>query len=164
MTNIPTDRKYSRQHGWVKIESAGTVRLGITDHLQTLIGFAVYVDLPRPGAPIQRLARYATVESDALTCELPNRSGYAAEFAKLGEGDQDTLTTDLMSPLTGKVSAVNSALEENPDLVNSDPYGDGWLGVIDIADDFELNGLLSSIEYAQMLTKCEGESSPGDEY
>lgn len=117
----PTDRKYSKEHEWLKIEGDAAL-IGVTDYAQDQLGDVVYVDLPQPAS--------------ALT-----------QFEKMGEIESVKIVSDLFSPASGKVLEVNARLVEKPELVNSDPYGAGWLLKVKLADAAELDRLLSSEEY-----------------
>jgi len=118
---IPADLKYSREHEWVRIE--GTVaRVGITDFAQDSLGDVVFVELPPVGA---------AVSSGVTTGEIESTKSVSEVYA----------------PLTGTVLAVNDALTENPELVNSDPYGAGWMLEIECADPAEVEGLLDADAY-----------------
>ena len=98
----PQDLHYAENHEWVRTETDGTVRIGITDYAQDALGDIVYVDLPDLGRTLA--------------------SGEA-----FGEVESTKSVSDIYSPVAGTVTAVNEALEETPELVNSDPYGDGWM-------------------------------------
>lgn len=123
MSNIPADLKYTKEHEWVAAVTAdGTVRVGITDHAQDALGDVVYVDLPEVGD---------TLDADAT----------------FGEIESTKSVSDLFTPVTGEVVAVNDALEADPALVNSDPYGEGWLIEVRPADEADLESLLSASDY-----------------
>ncbi|MCX2713359.1 glycine cleavage system protein GcvH [Mycolicibacterium sp. J2] len=102
MSEIPTDLQYTSEHEWVQRTGERTVRVGITDYAQAALGDVVFVQLPDVGAEVTAGESFGEVES---TKSL----------------------SDLYAPLTAKVVAVNGELEGSPELVNSDPYGDGWL-------------------------------------
>lgn len=102
MSEIPADLKYTEDHEWVRRTGDDTVRVGITDYAQSALGDVVYVDLPDEGADVTAGNEFGNVESTKST-------------------------SDLYSPLTAKVVAVNGDLADSPELVNSDPYGAGWL-------------------------------------
>lgn len=101
MSQIPSELKYLSSHEWVRIEEDGTATIGITDHAQDLLGDVVFVDLPDVGAEINAGDEAGVVESVKAA-------------------------SDIFSPLSGEVIAINEALEESPELVNADPYNDGW--------------------------------------
>ena len=121
MAASPTDRRYSKEHEWVKADGA-SARIGITDYAQEQLGDIVYVDLPSVGATI-------------------------AQFEKMGEIESVKAVSDLFSPVSGEVIATNDAVVQKPELVNSDPHGDGWLLEVTLADASELDKLLSAEDY-----------------
>lgn len=126
--NIPSNLMYTKDHEWVKIKGS-KVTVGITDFAQHQLGDIVFVELP----------------------------GVGDEF---GEGDSLAVlesvkaAADVYSPLAGSVLEVNEALEDDPALVNNDPYGDGWLAVLDLAD-AEVSGLMTAEEYQQFVAEQE---------
>ncbi len=129
---VPEDRRYTAQHEWVLARSgddgATVVRVGITDHAQDALGDVVYVTLPEPGT--------------AVTAGKP-----------LGEVESTKSVSDVYSPVTGTVSAVNEALTDAPETVNADPYGEGWLVEITVdggADD-ATEGLLDAAAYRALV-------------
>lgn len=121
MSNIPKDLKYTSSHEWVREEN-GVYTVGITDHAQHLLGDMVFVELPEAGEVT------AGTESGVV------------ESVKSA--------SDVYSPLSGEIVEVNEALRDQPELVNSDPYGEGWLFRIRLAPADELKSLLSADEYA----------------
>ncbi len=125
MNNLPDDLKYAETHEWVKLEDDGTVRVGITDHAQEELGDLVYIELPELGRQLSAREECAVVESVKAA-------------------------SDLYSPLTGEIIAVNEAVVESPEMVNDDAYG-AWLFVIRPADRGELNELLDAEAYAESL-------------
>lgn len=102
MSDIPADLRYTPEHEWVRVTGDGTVRVGITDFAQSSLGDVVYVQLPDLGSEVTAGESFGEVESTKSV-------------------------SDLYAPVTAKVTAVNGDLESNPQLVNSDPYGQGWL-------------------------------------
>lgn len=102
MSEIPADLRYTPEHEWVRVTGDGTVRVGITDFAQSSLGDVVYVQLPDVGSEV-------------------------AAGESFGEVESTKSVSDLFAPVTAKVTAVNGDLESNPQLVNSDPYGQGWL-------------------------------------
>ena len=122
MSETPANLKYSRDHEWARDDGDGTVTVGITDHAQQALGDMVYVETPEEDADVKA--------GDACA---------VAESVKAA--------SDIYAPVGGKVTAVNTALADNPDTVNSDPYGDGWIFRLKITDPAELNGLMSAAEY-----------------
>lgn len=125
MSNIPNDLKYTNSHEWLKLDADGSATIGITDHAQSLLGDLVFVELPDPGA-VERSNEVAVVESVKAAA-------------------------DVYSPVSGDILEVNAALADNPDLVNSDPYGEGWLFRIMPTDKDELNDLLDAVTYQQRV-------------
>lgn len=102
MSEIPADLRYTPEHEWVRVTGEGTLRVGITDFAQSSLGDVVYVQLPEVGSEVTAGETFGEVESTKSV-------------------------SDLYAPVTAKVIAVNGDLESNPQLVNSDPYGQGWL-------------------------------------
>ena len=126
MSEIPAGLKYTKSHEWVEELSDGTVRVGITDHAQELLGDMVYVELPEVGAEVHAGQECAVVE--------------AVKAA-----------SDVYSPVSGEVVAVNEQLADTPELVNQDPYGDGWIMQVRLSNDQELGELMSADDYAAMV-------------
>ncbi|WP_250656619.1 glycine cleavage system protein GcvH [Alkalimarinus coralli] len=123
MSNIPGELKYLSSHEWVRVEADGTATIGITDHAQDLLGDVVFVELPEVGAEISAGEEAGVVESVKAA-------------------------SDIFSPVSGEVLAVNEALEESPDLVNSEPYEDGWFFKVKLTDESDLASLLDAEAYA----------------
>ncbi|ATA20761.1 glycine cleavage system H protein [Gibbsiella quercinecans] len=122
MSNVPTELKYAASHEWVRDEGNGEYLVGITEHAQELLGDMVFVDLPEVG----------TVVAAGDDCAV-------AESVKAA--------SDIYAPLSGEIIAVNEALDGSPELVNSDPYSEGWLFRIKASDSAELDKLLNADEY-----------------
>ncbi len=122
---VPKDLRYTKEHEWVRLED-GRARVGITDHAQKSLGDIVYVELPPLGKMVKKGERAATVESVKAVGEV-------------------------FAPLSGKVVAVNEAAAKSPDLVNKDPYGEGWLFVLEIADEAEIQSLLAPEAYEELV-------------
>jgi glycine cleavage system H protein len=118
---FPEDLRYTKEHEWARADGA-RVRIGITDFAQDALGDVVYVDLPEVGAEV--------TASQAL-----------------GEVESTKSVSDVFSPLTGTVVERNPLLDERPELVNEQPYGDGWLVVIEIADPAQVDQLLDAAAY-----------------
>ncbi|MEH6812314.1 MAG: glycine cleavage system protein GcvH [Motiliproteus sp.] len=129
MSNIPAELKYVSSHEWVRVEGDGTVTIGVTDHAQDQLGDVVFVELPEVGTIL-------SISDD------------------LGVVESVKAASDLYAPISGEVIGVNEALDESPESVNSDPYGDGWFVKLKIEDESELEGLLSAEGYAEV---CEAE-------
>ncbi len=123
---IPADIKYTISHEWVREESNGTLTIGITDHAQKLLGDIVYVELPELKKNLKVAEGFAVVESVKAAA-------------------------DVYMPVTGQITAINTTLSEQPELVNIDPYGDGWLCTISPTDKSELTNLLDAEAYKQSI-------------
>lgn len=123
---IPEDLYYSEEHEWVRVEGDVTI-VGITDFAQEQLGDIVYVDLPAVGD---------RVESGSVVGELESTKS----------------VSDIFSPLSGEIVAVNEALDGASEVINSDPYGEGWLVKIRPASEDPTEGLLSSVEYAALVS------------
>jgi glycine cleavage system H protein len=117
----PDDRKYSKEHEWVKV-AGDAATIGITDYAQEQLGDVVYVDLPEPDATI-------------------------TQFEKMGEIESVKAVSDLFTPVSGTVVRVNQRIVEKPETVNSDAHGEGWLLELKLSDPAELDKLLSAAEY-----------------
>ena len=127
MSNNPSERKYAKSHEWARIEEDGTVTVGITDHAQESLGDVVYVELPSMGDQLAGGDQAGLVESVKAA-------------------------SDIFSPVTGEVIALNENLEEEPELINSDPYNDGWFFRVKVEDLSELEGMLAADDYAEACT------------
>ena len=125
MANVPDDLKYTKKHEWARIEG-NRVTLGISDHAQGELTDIVYVEIPEIGSEFQAGDEIAVVESVKST-------------------------SDIFSPVTGKVVEVNSALEDGPEVINSDPYGKGWLVVLECSD-VSSDMLISAADYKAFLS------------
>lgn len=130
MSDIPSDLKYVASHEWIRDEGDGVVTIGITDHAQDLLGDVVFIELPEVGSEF-------TTGDD------------------LGVVESVKAASDVYAPLSGEVIAINAELEDAPELVNSDPYGDGWFVQIRLSDTSEVDDLLDADGYAEL---CEAES------
>src|SRR5690606_5968270 len=126
MSEIPGDLKFLKSHEWARVEGAGRVTVGISDHAQGLLGDLVYVELPEAGADAKAGEAIAVVESVKAA-------------------------SDVYSPVSGKVVSVNAALADKPETINEDAYGEGWLYVLEGVDAEELNELLGPDDYAELL-------------
>ncbi|MEW6155123.1 MAG: glycine cleavage system protein GcvH [Actinomycetota bacterium] len=123
--NVPEDRRYSQDHEWA-LPEGGRVRVGITDYAQDALGDVVFVNLPEVGAKV-------------------------AAGEQLGEVESTKSVSDLYAPVTGTVTEVNLELNDSPNRLNDDPYGEGWICVIEPDDPRALEALLDSAAY-QALT------------
>jgi glycine cleavage system H protein len=124
--NTPEDLKYTAEHEWVRAAEGHTLRVGITDYAQSALGDIVYVSLPSVG-----------------TAVIPGQP--------LGEVESTKSVSDVFAPVAGTVQARNDALEGQPELLNSDPYGEGWIVEIEVADIGVLNTLLSADAYQALV-------------
>jgi glycine cleavage system H protein len=125
MSEIPAELLYRESHEWVRDEGNGVVVVGISDHAQAALGDMVYVELPEPGMSYEQGEPCAVVESVKAA-------------------------SDAYAPVSGEIIENNSALEDSPELVNNDPYGDGWLFMMQMSKPEELDGLLSAEAYAEL--------------
>lgn len=121
----PEDLLYTKEHEWARRED-GAVRVGITHYAQDALGDIVYVDLPGPGTEVSAGQPFGEVESTKSV-------------------------SDIYSPVTGTITERNAQLEESPDLVNQDPYGEGWMVTITPTTPSELDGLLSAAQYQDFI-------------
>ncbi|SMF74057.1 glycine cleavage system protein GcvH [Streptomyces sp. Amel2xC10] len=126
MANVPTELKYTKDHEWVQQTGADVVRVGITEFAQRQLGDVVFVELPDKGRVLEAGDPFGSIESVKAVSEV-----YA--------------------PLSGRVSARNEELDENAELVNDEPYGDGWLIEITIGDKSRLDGLLTAAAYEELV-------------
>jgi glycine cleavage system H protein len=126
MSDVPDDLKYTAEHEWVRLaDGAKTVRIGITDYAQSALGDVVYVSLPEVGASV-------------------------AKGAPVGEIESTKSVSDVYAPLSGTVTARNGKLDDTPDVINSDPYGEGWILELEMSDDSELGDLLDAGAYGTL--------------
>jgi glycine cleavage system H protein len=124
--DIPDDLRYSREHEWVRL-TGSVARIGITDFAQDSLGDVVFVQLPDVGLD-------------------------AVAGASISEIESTKSVSDVYVPLTGVVSAVNEALGDQPELVNQDPYGTGWMFELEVADVGEVDSLLDAAAYRQLIS------------
>jgi len=124
---FPEDLKYTKEHEWVLIE-AGTATVGITDYAQDQLGDIVFVELPAVGDKVSKEDAFGVVESVKAV-------------------------SDIYAPLSGKVLEVNDDLPDNPEMLNEDPYGDGWIIKIELTDPEEIEDLMTSVEYEQYVAE-----------
>jgi glycine cleavage system H protein len=129
MSNVPGELKYVSSHEWIRVEGDGTVTIGVTDHAQEALGDVVFVELPDIDAEVSAGDDAGVVESVKAA-------------------------SDIYAPVSGVVIAINEDLEDAPEMVNSDPYGDGWFFKLKLTDESELDDLLSADEYSAV---CEEE-------
>ncbi|MGC8120875.1 glycine cleavage system protein GcvH [Marinobacter sp. VGCF2001] len=124
MSEIPADLKYIETHQWVRVDADGTATVGITDFAQAQLGDVVYIGTPEQGATVN-----------------------GGEEAGVAESVKSA--SDVFSPVTGEVIEINEKLEDEPEIVNDDPYGDGWMFKVKLADEGELKGLMDATAYAE---------------
>ena len=122
----PDDLKYNNEHTWLRLEGDTKGRVGITYYAQEQLKEVVFVELPDVGADVVHMGPFGVIESAKAT-------------------------NDLYSPVSGVVAEVNHSLESEPNLVNSDPYGKGWMIVVELSDPAELERLLSAEEYQAVI-------------
>jgi len=127
MHELPTELKYSKTHEWIRKEDDGTYTIGITEHAQHLLGDMVFV-------------------------ELPNVDTSVNESEEIGVLESVKAASDLVSPMSGEVIGVNHQLEDNPALLNADPYGEGWLIKIKSDNTLQFDGLLNADQYAEHVS------------
>lgn len=122
--NVPEELRYSSDHEWVRIEG-NRVRIGITDYAQDALGDVVYVQVPDAGTAVDQGATFSEVESTKSV-------------------------SDIYAPVSGTIVEVNASLSDAPEAVNRDPYGDGWLVVIEVSDPGQLEALLDAAGYRRL--------------
>ena len=130
MSEIPSELRYTKDHEWVREQDDGSWLVGITDHAQTALGDLVFVELPQDDAELAAGDTCAVVESVKAA-------------------------SDVYSPFSGQVTATNAALADSPGLVNTDPYGDGWLFAMRPELAIELEELLTSDDYERLLAELD---------
>lgn len=126
---VPEELRYTPEHEWALPSAEGTVRVGITDYAATQLGDVVYVQLPLVG--------------DSVTTGDP-----------VGEVESTKSVSDVFAPVTGEVVARNDALEDSPELVNSDPYGEGWMIEIKLTEMSEMDSLLAAEDYRSLIEQA----------
>ncbi len=126
MSNIPTDLKYATSHEWIRAEGNGVFTVGITEHAQDLLGDMVFVELPEVGDNVAQGDDCAVAESVKAA-------------------------SDIYAPISGEIVAVNDVLNDSPELVNSAPYGEGWMFQIKASDESEVAGLLDAAGYKNAI-------------
>lgn len=122
---IPDDRKYSKEHEWILFEGE-TVTLGITDYAQSELGDIVFVEFPEVGDQVRRGDPAGTIEAVKTVA-------------------------DLYAPVSGEIVAVNESLADNPEMMNADPYGEGWILKVNMSDPSETGDLLDSLGYEKLI-------------
>lgn len=126
MSQVPDSLRYVDSHEWIRIESDGTAFIGITDHAQEALGDLVYVELPELNEEVSAGEEAGVVESVKAA-------------------------SDIYSPLSGTIIAVNEALDDEPEAINNDPYGDGWIYQIRISDESEIESLQTAEDYQAQI-------------
>ena len=126
MSDIPSELKYSKEHEWVRIDDDGNAVVGITDHAQELLGDMVYVELPEVGTNVAMEDETGVVESVKAA-------------------------SDVYAPISGEIIEVNEDLVDEPESINSDPYEAGWLYKLEMANESDLDELLTPDEYADLI-------------
>jgi len=124
--NVPGELKYTKDHEWARLEG-NVATVGITDYAQGELGDIVYVELPEVGTEVKKNASFGTIEAVKAVA-------------------------DLFSPLGGKIIALNEKLEDTPETVNQDPYGEGWMVKIEVADPAEFDELMDAAAYEQHIS------------
>ncbi|MAA64149.1 MAG: glycine cleavage system protein H [Alteromonadaceae bacterium] len=130
MSQIPADLKYIETHQWVRVADDGTATVGVTDFAQDQLGDVVFVELPELGATVT-----------------------GGEEAGVAESVKSA--SDVFSPVTGEVIEINESLEDEPEKLNEDPYGEGWLFRVRLSDAGEIDGLMEADAYADMVADAE---------
>ena len=125
--NIPAELQYTSDHEWVRLEGH-VARIGITDYAQDALGDVVYVELPAVGTTL--------VAGDSI-----------------GEIESTKSVSDIYAPVSGKVSEINDALDAAPGVLNEDPYGEGWLCLVDLGDDGDQTKLIDAAAYEALITE-----------
>jgi glycine cleavage system H protein len=126
MSDVPSDLKYLESHQWVRVDESGLATVGITDFAQQQLGDVVYIGVPELGATVT-----------------------GGEEAGVAESVKSA--SDVFSPVTGEVVEINERLEDEPEKVNEDPYGEGWLFRVKMTDDGELDGLMDADTYRDLV-------------
>ncbi len=123
--SLPQDLKYTNEHEWVKVNGE-TITVGITDHAQSELGDIIFVEFPDMDQKIEKDEPFGTIEAVKTVA-------------------------DLFAPISGTVTEINEALEDSPESVNSDPYGEGWFVKVSIADAGELDELMTAEQYGELI-------------
>ena len=130
----PGENKYTNDHEWICVEGEGKAKIGLTDYSQSQLGDLVYLDLPLPGTSVK-------------------------QFERIGEIEAVKAVSDLFSPASGKVLKVNQAVVDAPNIVNDDPYGEGWLVMLELDNTGELEVLMTSREYDALVERLAADES-----
>ncbi len=127
---FPEDLRYTKEHEWVRDEGGGRVRVGITDYAQDALGDVVYVDVPEVGTEVTANQAFSEVESTKSV-------------------------SDVFAPVSGTVTERNVLLEERPELVNEQPYGDGWIVVLEVSEASKVEELMDAAAYRALVEQQE---------
>jgi glycine cleavage system H protein len=130
MSDLPGDLLYTAEHEWLRREDDGTISIGVTDHAQSALGDLVYVELPEVGQDVESGGDMAVVESVKAA-------------------------SDVYSPIAGTIAAVNEALADDPETINSDPYGEGWIVKVQPSGDIDESALMTPDAYQALLDEEE---------
>jgi glycine cleavage system H protein len=130
MTELPGDLLYTEEHEWLRQEEDGSVTIGITDHAQVALGDLVYVELPDVGQEVDAGGEMAVVESVKAA-------------------------SDVYAPIAGEILEVNEDLADDPEVINSDPYGDGWIVRMQPSEDLDEDALMSPDDYQTFLDELD---------
>lgn len=130
MSELPGDLLFTKEHEWLRREDDGTVTLGITDHAQSALGDLVYVELPETGQDVDEGGDMAVVESVKAA-------------------------SDVYAPISGTIAAVNDELADDPELINSDPYGDGWIVRMQPTDSIDESALMLPDAYQEFIDELD---------
>jgi glycine cleavage system H protein len=122
----PTDRRYTKEHEWAKDNGGGTITMGITDHAQELLTDIVFVELPAVGKKVRQMEQLAVVESVKSV-------------------------SDVYAPVSGEVIEVNKVLEDHPEIVNQEAFGEGWMVKLRMDNPAELDNLMDADSYTEMI-------------
>ena len=126
MSNVPSELRFTKSHEWIRLEDDGSVTIGISDHAQDLLGDLVFVETPEVGST------YATGDDCAVVESVKAAS-------------------DVYSPLSGEITEINEELADAPEVINTDPYGKGWIFKMTLADAGEIDGLLDATAYSDQI-------------
>lgn len=127
MSNVPSELRYTKEHEWVKTTSGSNLQVGITDYAQSALGDIVYIQLPKIGDVI-------------------------AQGKVCGEVESTKSVSEIYAPVSGKIVAVNNSLDSNPEALNSDPYGSGWIFEVEVSSEAEIASLLSDSQYQSLIS------------
>jgi glycine cleavage system H protein len=123
----PTDLRYHEEHEWIRIDGKQAT-MGISNFAQDALGDIVFIDMPKVGTTV-------------------------AAGQQIGEVESTKTTSSIYTPVTGKIVNVNTDLKDHPEVVNADPYGKGWMVVIELSDPGQINGLMTAAQYEEFLKK-----------